>query len=231
MVYTSTTSTIGSLHPRKCNADDSTPLIGFRSRSPYARTKQQAEQILLASDKGPECIILNPAEVVGAYDHSLQWGRIILALARRQLPFLPPGSCTFSPAFDVAKAHVTALTQGRPGHRYILGGEHLLIARFTQISAKLLAVPVEPHDQRPYFIQRWHAAAQEFLQPVLKAAPVVDAYRMRIFGGHHLFDDSAARRELNYQPQLVERAIQECIDWYSENGFFVPNPSVKAQSK
>ena len=45
IVYTSTTSTIGA--PAGAQpADETTPLRGFRARSPYAITKQRAEEIV-----------------------------------------------------------------------------------------------------------------------------------------------------------------------------------------
>lgn len=222
VVYTSSTSTVGSLDSDSRAANSNTPLRGFRARSPYAQTKLQAEHYLLSASKGTECIILNPAEVIGAWDHNLQWGRIVLALATHQLPFLPPGSCTFSPASEVAKAHVMALTHGRVGQRYILGGEQLTIANFIELAASLLEVEVNPKDRRPYFLQCWHAKLGRYLPSFMQTQMALDPYRMRVFGGHHLFDDDLARQDLNYQPQPIVNAIRECIDWYRNNDFLQP---------
>lgn len=219
IIYTSTTSTIGSHHPTLRAADVQTPLQGFRAKSPYAMTKLQAENILLEASNQIECIILNPAEVVGAWDHNLQWGRIIIALAAGQLPFIPPGTCTYSPATDVAKAHVNAITQGRNGQRYILGGEHLPIRRFIDIAAQSLEVSVNPRNRHPYFLRCWQAQALNFLGRFLEVQAAIEPYRMRVFGEHHLFDDSLARQELHYHARPIHEAINECIAWYREHDF------------
>ena len=49
LVYTSTTSTIGATAGAERPADETTPLRGFRARSPYAMTKLEGERIVLGS--------------------------------------------------------------------------------------------------------------------------------------------------------------------------------------
>jgi dihydroflavonol-4-reductase len=228
LVYTSSTATIGSYDPVPAPADESVELRGFRARSPYARTKQRAESILLGKHDGPECVVLNLAEVVGPYDHTLQWGRIVLAVAAGQLPFVPPGSGTFCPAADVAAAHVAALSCGRSDERYILGGHNVTFATFIEVVAEVVGRPPRPRRTWPYTLLRLQAQVQEGLQPWLARPPVVDAYRMRVFGGHHQFDDSKARRDLGYQPRSLRAAIEECLQWYREHGFLPASHSAEA---
>jgi dihydroflavonol-4-reductase len=219
LVYTSSTATIGSHDPLPLAADEFVELRGFRSQSPYAKTKQRAESMLLDNRTGPECVVLNLAEVIGPCDHTLQWGRMVLAVAGGQLPFIPPGSGTFCPAADVAAAHVAALARGRSGQRYIIGGHNLAFSRFIELVAEVVGRPARPRQTRPYRWLRLQAQVQEWLQPWLQRPPAVDAYRMRVFGGHHLFDDSSARRDLGYQPRPLRAAIEECLQWYREHGF------------
>lgn len=218
IIYTSTTSTIGSLESATQAANETVPLTGWRSRSPYAQTKLEAESLLIAASKEIECILLNPAEVIGAYDHTLQWGRMVLAVCMDQLPFIPPGSGTFCPARSVAQAHVAAITHGRSGQRYILGGHNISFADFIAKIALILNIPLNPHDVRPYTLQRREVRMRERLNQ----AVAVDAYRMRVFGSHHLFDDSLAKTELGYQSESLEIAIEACFHWYQANGF-LPN--------
>lgn len=225
IVYTSTTSTIGSCGKPDHAADETTPLKGFRSASPYARSKQAAEAILLSMPpQGPQCVVLNPAEVLGPYDHSLQWGRIVLAVATGRVPFIPPGSGTFSPARDVAQAHVAALTGARPAERYILGGHHIRFKDFFALIGEVVGREPIPETNKPYRWQRLQAGVQAHVQRWTGRPPPVDPYRMQVFGGHHLFDDGKARAELGYKPRALRTAIQECYDWYRTNGF-LPNTS------
>lgn len=227
LVYTSSTATIGS-SPAAPGADEQTALRGWRAGSPYARTKLAAEALLMAA-RDIETIILNPAEVVGAWDHSLQWGRIVLAVAADQLPFVPPGAGTFSPADAVAQAHVAALTRGLCGQRYILGGEHWSFARFIEEAGQACGRPVRPRDTTPYALQRLQARLREAFQPLGLGAPAVDAYRMRVFGGAHLFDDTRARRELGYAPGPVRNAVAAAYHWYQEHGFLPPGQGTTTQ--
>ena len=47
---------------------------------------------------------------------------MILAVCTDAVPFLPPGSASYCHAAAVGRAHVRALTAGKPGERYILAG-------------------------------------------------------------------------------------------------------------
>lgn len=219
LVFTSTTSTVGARNDRKFQAVESQPIRGFRSSNPYGKTKIAAEQIVLAAQKrGLSSIILNLAEVIGAYDHNLQWGRLVLAVAYDQVPFIPPGGGTFCSARCAADAHVNALTQGTSGEKYIIGGVHADFSAFiNQIGIQLG--------------QRFSAPAQSYLWLLLNARiysklprlyknpPLVDPYRLRVFGGHYYFDSSKARNELGYEVASLETMLTECISWYQENGF------------
>ena len=218
IVYTSTTSTIGADGDRP--ADETTPLCGFRARSPYAITKQRAEQIILAAARrGVECIILNPAEVLGPYDHTLQWGRMVLAVQHDQVPFVPPGGGSFCAATEVGRAHASALTRGRSGERYILGGENASYARFIETAAQVLGRSCRmPHTNYTWLYAK--ALLQEKLPALVPGQPIVEPYRMRVFGGTYYFDSAKAVRELGYACPPLHQMLHECADWYRRNGYF-----------
>lgn len=219
IVYTSTTSTIGSTGSPVSPANEETPLRGFRSRSPYARTKREAEQIVSAAqEQGLESIILNPAEVMGAYDHTLQWGRMVLAVYFNQVPFVPPGGASFCGAADVGRAHVSALTQGRSGERYILGGHNVSFSQFLTAVSDVLGRPFNLPATN-YMGSYLRALLQEKLAPLVPGKPAVDPYRMRVFVGTYFFDSSKAIRELSYDIAPLERMLQDCSHWYQAHGF------------
>jgi dihydroflavonol-4-reductase len=218
IVYTSTTSTTGTVAGRP--ADETTPLRGFRSRSPYGITKRRAEEIVLsAMGRGVECIILNPAEVIGPYDYNLQWGRMVLAVFHDQVPFVPPGGGSFCAATAVGRAHVSALTRGRSGERYILGGVDASYATFIETTAKVLGKSCRmPRTNYTWLYVK--ALLQEKLPAVVPGKPIVEPYRMRVFGGTYYFDSSKAVRELGYGGPSLEEMLHECADWYRCNGYF-----------
>ncbi|MDO5056364.1 MAG: NAD-dependent epimerase/dehydratase family protein [Lautropia sp.] len=227
LVFTSTTSTIGSTGRQGEAADENTPLRGWRASSPYARSKQEAERTLLAQDDVP-VVILNLAEVVGAWDHTLQWGRIVLAVARDQLPFIPPGSATYCSGRDAARAHVQALVLGRSGERYIIGRDCMAISSFVALVGQRLGAEPRPRSRLPWRWQRLDSGLRQWACEHRLAGispPAVEPYRMRVFGTHHLFSDDKARRELGYHCQGITHAIDDCFHWYRQHGFLDGLPS------
>ena len=220
IVYTSTTSTIGATAGADRPADETTPLAGFRARSPYAITKRRAEEIVLSAQQhGVDAIILNPAEVIGPYDYNLQWGRMVLAVHHDQVPFVPPGGGSFSAATEVGRAHESALTRGRSGERYILGGANASYGEFIETAAQVLGKSCRM--PRPSY--RWlylKALLQETLPRVVPGKPVVEPYRMRVFGNAYYFDSEKAVRELGYICAPLTRMLHECANWYRRNGYF-----------
>lgn len=220
IVYTSTTSTVGANNNKTKVYGEATPLSGFRSKSPYAITKLKAENILKnAQEKGIECIILNLAEVIGPYDYNMQWGRLVLAVHYDQVPFIPPGGATFCNATNVGKAHVNALTMGRSGEKYILGGEHHDIAHLLSVISKLngnsFKVP-----RTSYKWLYFKSLLQEKIPVLVPGKPMVEPYRMRVFGGHYYFDSSKAINELSYEQSALEEMLGESMEWYKQNGYF-----------
>ncbi|WP_067710187.1 NAD-dependent epimerase/dehydratase family protein [Erwinia sp. ErVv1] len=219
LVYTSTTSTIGARNDPYALATEETPLRGFRARNPYAISKLRAETLVRrACDRGLSAVILNPAEVLGAFDYSMQWGRMVLAVYHNQLPFMPPGGASFCAAADVGQAHVSALTRGRSGENYIIAGTN---AHYTELIAKIESVLLRKVDvPQTHYSRFWlKTLLQEKLPWLVRGEPVVDAYRLRVFGGVYYFSSAKAERELGYQPTSLRRMVSDCASWYEANGF------------
>lgn len=219
IVYTSTTSTVGAVEGEGHLANEDTRLTGFRARSPYAISKQMAEEALQDARKhGVECVILNPAEVLGPYDHNMQWGRMVLAVHHNQVPFLPPGGGSFCHAADVGRAHVNALTQGRSGERYILAGHNIRYDRFLMAIANVLGQSFDA----PGVNYNWlylKSVLQEKFPSLVPGKPIVEPYRMRVFGGTYYFDSAKAERELSYRSAPIEQMLRDCANWYRDHGF------------
>lgn len=219
LVFTSTTSTIGCKADPALRAAENEPLVGYRSRSPYSISKRQAEDtVLRAQEKQLEVIILNLAEVVGAYDHNLQWGRMILAVRYDQVPFIPPGGGSFCSASNAALAHVQALANGRSGERYIISGADHDYAHFIDRIASQLDTTFTP-PQANYTWLKFRARVYEKAPFLFSEQPLVDPYRTRVFGEHYYFDCSKAQKELGYEVATLDAMLDEAISWYSANGF------------
>ncbi len=220
LVFTSTTSTVGAYNDPSRRADESVPLTGFRALSPYGATKIQAEKIVAAAGaRGLETIVLNPAEVLGAYDYNMQWGRIVLAAQFDQIPFDPPGGASFCHAADVGRAHVNALTLGRPGERYLIAGHDVRFSEFFRIIGETLGKPLTIPSSDYTRLYR-HTRLQEKYPERMLGKPMVESYRLRVLGKCFYYDSGKAERELDYRSAPIDRMVRDCADWYRANGFF-----------
>jgi dihydroflavonol-4-reductase len=220
IVYTSSTATIGSLPDPQHPADEDTPLRGPRARGPQAQTRLLGEQIVRSAiDRGVEAVILNPAEMVGPYDPGSPWGRLVVAAYRDRLPFMPPGGGSFCAATEVGRAHVSALTRGRSGERYILGGENVSFLRFIRMAESVLAKRCRL-PRTPYAWPCAKAWLREMLPLPGAGRPAVAFHRMRLYGGFHYFDSSKAVRELGYASPSLRQMLRDCAGWYRRSGCF-----------
>lgn len=153
MVFTSTAGVLGPAVDANSPVDErTTRLQPFFNE--YEETKWQAEQLCLEfSQKGLPVVIVNPSRVYGpgAETESNAISKLITLFLRGKWRFIPgDGKSVGSYVYvdDVVNGHIAAMTKGRAGHRYILGGENvsyenffMLINRMTGINRKLYHLP------------------------------------------------------------------------------------------
>ena len=88
------TSSVGAVGIRSDGrpADETQPFNERETRFAYAHSKHLAEQEVLKAVKlGLPAVMVNPAVVIGAGDHNLISGSMIVEMAKRPLPAAPPG--------------------------------------------------------------------------------------------------------------------------------------------
>ena len=139
LVHTSTANTIGYGTPQQ-PADENQPMQPPFSRSFYALSKREGEDILLhAARQHPEwhVIIVNPGFMVGAYDTKPSSGTLLLTGYRKALMPIPKGGKSFIHVSDAAVAIVNALSMGVHGSRYLLTGQNLTLQEFYRLQAQV----------------------------------------------------------------------------------------------
>jgi dihydroflavonol-4-reductase len=209
VVVTSSSATCGPVPGRPATEADSPP--DWELRVPYKRTKLAAERVAL--EHGGEVVVVNPTTVVGPGDRRpTPSGKMVRDVASGKIKgYMRGGGINVVAVDDVATGHLLALDRGRPGERYILGGEDLslrdafaIIARHAGRRAPRIAVP--------YAVALAAAQAAALASRVTGREPellVLDEVRLAKLPLY--FSSEKAREELGHAPRPAAQALEEAV--------------------
>ena len=148
VVYTSSVAAIGIPFDVSPGTEE-TPFDPISAAWPYADSKRLAEEeVCRAVAQGLSAVIVNPGVVIGAGDHNLVSGSMIIQLARHPLPAVPPGGMCIVDVDAVVQGHLLAAQSGRAGERYILGGENLTYREVAATIAQVVGRPARAGASR-----------------------------------------------------------------------------------
>jgi dihydroflavonol-4-reductase len=120
---------------------------------------------------------------------------------------------------ECARGHVAALEKGRPGQRYILGGENLTLKQILDKLAAFTGLP-SPSVRLPYFFALATGIVDETITGRLlgrEPRATIDAVRM---GRKKMFVKSdKAERELGWKIISVDNALHRAVEWFKTNGY------------
>ncbi|MDR1755468.1 MAG: NAD-dependent epimerase/dehydratase family protein [Culturomica sp.] len=217
-VYVGATCCFGFGSREKPGDESRTPGKPF-SASHYAKSKQEAQDLVLHYRKKIEVVVVNPACMLGPYDQEPASGRILLRGYRKKWIFHPPGGKNFIPATDAAGGVVKALQKGKNGESYLLCGENLSYRElFEKLSHTTGNIPRYVQIPRPLLV------GIGMLGDVIRFFGIANSFtlhRMRLLCTHRFYASHKAAAELEWQPTPVEPAIREAIHWFEHNSLFV----------
>jgi dihydroflavonol-4-reductase len=220
VVYTSSVATMGFTgngHP----ADENSPVALADMIGAYKRSKFMAEQIALEAGRGGMHVVtVNPTTPVGEQDvKPTPTGRIVVDFMKRKFPAYVETGLNLVDVQECARGHVAALEKGRPGERYILGGENLTLKQILDTLGRITGLP-SPTIKLPYFFAFATGVIDEAITGrLLKREPraTVDTVRM---GKKKMFASSSkAERELGWKIVPVEAALRRAVEWFRANGY------------
>jgi dihydroflavonol-4-reductase len=221
LVYTSSVAVLG-INPDRTPADEDTPVTIDDMIGHYKRSKFLAEQAVRrrAAELGFPVVTVNPSTPIGPRDvKPTPTGRILLDAAAGRMPAFVDTGLNLVHVDDVAAGHLAALERGKPGERYILGGDDLTLER-------ILGLVAEHVGRRPSTIRLPHwsvlplAVAAEAVARVTKREPRVTLDGVRMARKHMYFSSRKAQRELGYRWRDPRLAIAAAVDWFKANGYF-----------
>jgi dihydroflavonol-4-reductase len=220
VVYTSSVATMGFSSSGQL-ADEDSPVSLAHMIGHYKRSKFMAEEVALkATGGGMDVIVVNPTTPVGERDvKPTPTGRIIVDFLKKKFPAYVDTGLNVVDVKECARGHVAALERGRPGQRYILGGENLTLKQILDKLAALTGLP-SPSIRLPYFFALAAGVVDETITGRLlgrEPRATIDAVRM---GRKKMFVKSdKAERELGWKVVPVDAALRRAVEWFKANGY------------
>jgi dihydroflavonol-4-reductase len=227
VVYTSSVATMG-FKTDGTIVDESTPVSEAAMIGHYKRSKWMAEQVAMeAARSGQHVMILNPTTPIGSLDTKpTPTGRIVVDFLHRNFPAYVDTGLNLVDVEEIARMHLVALERGRPGERYILGGENLTLKQILDRLGEMTGLP-SPSMKVPHAVAMAFAFFDETITGKLRGREpraTVEAVRM---GRKMMFASSAkAERELGLQVMRVDGALRAACAWFVAHGYAPAPPRV-----
>jgi dihydroflavonol-4-reductase len=217
------TSSVATMHFRTDGLviNEDTPVSLKDMVGHYKRSKFLAEQeAIKAAESGQQVMILNPTTPVGPNDAKpTPTGRIFVDFLNGKFPAYMETGLNLVDVAEVARTHVAALTVGKPGKRYILGGENLTLKQILDKMSAITGIP-SPTVKIPFAVAATYAFFEEWITGRIRGKePRATLEEVRM-GRKKMFASSArAQQELDFRIVPVYPAMRAAIEWFRANGY------------
>ena len=220
MVYTSSVATLG-LNADGSPADEETPSDFARIQGYYKRSKYQAEKQVkqLIDDYQLPLIIVNPSTPIGPCDvRPTPTGRIVLDTLTGRMPAYVNTGLNIAHVDDIAQGHLLAFQRGKPGERYILGGDNMTLLQILQLIDEIngtrkmrLNIPID--------VMLPMAWCMEKMAILTRTEPRATIDSIQMAKKLMFFTSTKAYRELGYQHRPAVEALRDAVKWFKENDY------------
>lgn len=220
-IYVSSANTLGYGN-LESPGTETMPLRYPFSHSLYARSKKEAEDAALHLGKTGkmEVVIVHPCFMIGPYDRKPSSGAILLRAYQKRLLLAPPGGKNFVHVRDAASAITQAITRGKNGEHYLLGGENMSYATFYRRMREITA------DRfRILIIPPLAMKAAGVIGSMLASCGISNAFHlnnMRILCVKNYYSPRKAIEQIGLPQTPVSTAIAEATEWFTQAGMRSP---------
>ena len=220
LVHVSSTAAIG-IPPAGTVANEEFSFNLENSGLDYHLSKKRAEEAVLEEGvRGLNVVVVNPASGFGPHGKFFRGGEMVYKVRRAAIvPYFLGGICAVH-VEDAATGIIAALQRGKPGERYILGGENLT---FKDIVVRSAAA---------FGLNRWPVP----LGPAVTRAGML-LYPARFsFATHYtasrlqFYDSGKAARALGYHPRPFSDILSECIAFSRRGPANHKNPGIPVKA-
>ena len=215
VVLTSTISAIGPA-PNGKPADEDTEYPADWLGLAYPDSKHEGELAALDAGErhGVEVVVVNPSYLLGVpLDRTLPGEtstRTVGNYLRGRLPGVVAAHMNFADVEDAAAGHVLAAERGKPGERYILGGENSTWPELID------AVVAHSGVHHPIFVLPPESARVARVREALGLPSAISTEGYALMAQDWRFSSSKAERELGYRARPLDETIRATVDWYLE---------------
>jgi dihydroflavonol-4-reductase len=219
-VYTSSVATLGIDKTGQPAVED-TPvtldnMVGHYKRSKYLAEKAVAD---VARETGLPVVTVNPSTPVGPRDvKPTPTGRTIVMAATGRMPAYVDTGLNLVHVDDCAHGHLLAFAKGKPGERYILGGEDFSLARMQAEIAGMngkraakISLPIAPLYPL--------AIGAELYARLTGREPMLSRDTLRMARKLMFFSSAKAERELGYRARPARQGLSDAVDWFRGAGY------------
>jgi dihydroflavonol-4-reductase len=175
--------------------------------------------VLKFARQGLPVVIVNPSAPVGAGDvKPTPTGQVIVDFMKGRMPAYIETGMNLVDVDDVAAGHLLAMEKGRPGERYILGNQNLLLREVFEILSRLTGVKA-PTLKLPRLAILPLAYMNEWMSSFTNTPPRIPLEGVRMAKYKMHYDCSKAIKELGLPQTPVQTALEKAVLWFREHGY------------
>lgn len=219
IIYTSSVAAVGHNYDPGVVLDETS-----WNRAPmdaYCAAKTDSERLAwsLSKEKGIPTVVVNPGTVLGPHDWKptpSNW--LVLNYLRSPRPvYFDAGHC-YVDVEDVARGHLLAEAKGRPGERYILGGDNVTIRDVFESLSSMTGL-ARPRVRLPRAALMAAAGGLEAASKLTRSRPLLTREKAgKIHGYYSYYTSEKAERELGYEWRAYGDALARAVEWFLESG-------------
>jgi dihydroflavonol-4-reductase len=207
------TSTHDVFHADTGDRFDETMLADYPKGTAYERSKQHAEELVLAERDGMEVVILNPSGVYGPTPSptpSFENG-LFEPVVRKRLPAVPPGGTGYAFVEGVAAGHLLAAEKGIDGERYILADGYASFRDLAE-TVKRVAGRGRIPPTMPIPVAKAISSVGARVSRVIRRPPLLPKGQLIYFLWQGRPDSTKAQRELGWRPTPLDEGVRSTLN-------------------
>jgi nucleoside-diphosphate-sugar epimerase len=207
------TSTHDVFHAETGGRFDETMLADYPKGTAYERSKQRAEELVLAERDGMDVVILNPSGVYGPTPSPTPSfeNEVFEPVVRKRLPALPPGGTGYAYVEGVAAGHLLAAENGADGERYILADGYADFRELAEAAVRAAGRGRIP-PRMPVPVARAVSALTQGVSRITRRPPLLPRGQLHYILWRARPDSSKAQAELGWRQTPLDEGVRKTLD-------------------